>query len=59
MLALKMTKRKTKQEPTVSEQDLIDDLEDLMLEFDELVKQESDEKAKTDNAGWPYPTDRP
>ena len=34
-----MAKRKPKQEPTVSEQDLIDDLEELMLEFDELVKQ--------------------
>ena len=34
-----MAKRKPKQEPKVSEQDLIDDLEELMLEFDELVKQ--------------------
>jgi len=30
---------KRKSEPVVSEQDLIDDLEELMLEFDELVKQ--------------------
>ena len=30
---------KRKPTPTVSEQDLIDDLEELMLEFDELVKQ--------------------
>lgn len=35
-----MAKRKTKQGPTVSEQDLIDDLDALMLEFDELTKQE-------------------
>lgn len=33
-----MSKRKTK-DKLVSEQDLIDDLEELMLEFDELVKQ--------------------
>jgi len=32
-----MSKRKP--EPTVSEQDLVDDLEELMLEFDQLVKQ--------------------
>jgi len=30
---------KRKSEPVVSEQDLIDDLEELMLEFDELIKQ--------------------
>lgn len=35
-----MSKRKSKLDPLVSEQDLIDDLDKLMLEFDELVKQE-------------------
>jgi hypothetical protein len=32
---------KRKKEKPVSEQDLLDDLEELMLEFDELVKQEN------------------
>jgi len=36
-----MSKRKVKQEPPVSEQDLLDDLDALMLEFDELSKQEN------------------
>ena len=33
-----MPKRKVKEEPLVSEQELVDDLEELMLEFNELVK---------------------
>jgi hypothetical protein len=41
-----MAKRKTKQESLVSEQDLIDDLEELMLEFDELVKESNMATAK-------------
>jgi hypothetical protein len=44
-----MSKRKVKEEPTVSEQDLIDDLEELMLEFDELVKENKMATAKPVN----------
>lgn len=36
-----MPKRKSKSEPVVSEQDLIDDLDKLMLEFDAMIKQEN------------------
>lgn len=44
-----MSKRKVKEEPLVSEQDLIDDLEELMLEFDELVKENKMATAKSVN----------
>jgi hypothetical protein len=37
---------KRKPEPKVSEQDLIDDLEELMLEFDQLVKENNMATAK-------------
>jgi hypothetical protein len=33
--------KKRKEEEQVSEQDIIDDLEELMLEFDELLKKEN------------------
>lgn len=46
-----MPKRKVEEE-TVSEQDLINDLDELMLEFEELIKQEKEmAKAKAKPTG--------